>query len=399
MMDVLGHTFDEVCAALRPRPHDVKTLRSVHRALLHGHAPEEESGGRLPPGAGELRADVAPVVRVLRDPAGAGELTKFVQRLPDGLETESVLVPMQRTGGIWKTLCVSSQVGCARGCTFCETAQLGLLRNLTAAEIVGQVVAAQRVAYAGAGDAAAAPADEPDRAARAEAGHRGGRRAASPRRAVGRRGRIRNVVFMGMGEPLDNYEHVVRALQILMDPSGLSFAGERITISTVGRTAGIRRLARLGWRRLNLAVSLNAPNDEIRSQIMPVNRLEPMAQLRAALLEYPLRKCQFFMMEYVLIPGVNDARAHAYEVAEYLRPLKSMLNVIPYNPRRDSPWPAPRADAVMQFVRWVGETGQGVKLRLTKGRDHRAACGQLGNPLLARRIHHRDAESTEKTHS
>ncbi len=202
---------------------------------------------------------------------------------------------------------------------------------------------------------------------------------------VGLPGGVRNVVFMGMGEPLDNYDHVLQAIRVLMDPNGLSFATERVTISTVGRVAGIRKLAALGWRRLNLAVSLNAPNDEIRSRLMPYNRLEPMATLRAALLEYPLRKCQFFMMEYVLIPGVNDARAHAFEVAEYLRPLKCMLNVIPYNPRQDSPWPAPTEESVTQFMTWLTEAGQGCKRRITKGRDHMAACGQLGNRALARR--------------
>jgi len=147
----------------------------------------------------------------------------------------------------------------------------------------------------------------------------------------------------------------------------------------------IRKLAQLGWRRLNLAVSLNAPNDEIRSRIMPHNRREPLAELRDALLAYPLRNCQFFMMEYVLIPGVNNAREHAFEVAEYLRPLKSMLNVIPYNPRRDSPWPAPTEADVTQFLAWLKEAGQGCKRRVTKGREQMAACGQLGNRALARK--------------
>jgi 23S rRNA (adenine2503-C2)-methyltransferase len=341
-MDVLGLTFEQVTAALQPRAHDVRALRAQYRTLLHGQNGRVTRCDPLPPRLqGALTADILPVVRRLVD----GDLTKFVQRTHDGLEIESVVVPMQRTRGIWRTLCVSSQVGCARGCLFCETGQLGLLRNLTPGEIVGQVVAAQRDFDGG----------------------------------------VRNVVFMGMGEPLDNYDHVVHAIRVLMDPSGLSFAGERVTISTVGRVAGIRKLAQLGWRRLNLAVSLNAPNDEIRSRLMPYNRLEPMAALREALLEYPLRKCQFFMMEYVLIPGVNDAREHAFEVAEYLRPLKCMLNVIPYNPRHDSPWPAPTEESVVQFMAWLTEAGQGCKRRLTKGREHMAACGQLGNRALARR--------------
>jgi 23S rRNA (adenine2503-C2)-methyltransferase len=171
----------------------------------------------------------------------------------------------------------------------------------------------------------------------------------------------------------------------MTDPLGLSLGMSRITISTVGRIEGIRRLAALGWRRINLAVSLNAPNDEIRSQIMPVNRAEPMAALRRALSEYPLRSCQFIMIEYVLIPGVNDARDHARQVAAYLRGIKCCVNVIPYNPRRDSPWPAPSELAVQQFLGWLQEEKQFCKKRLTKGRDFMAACGQLGNRALSRR--------------
>jgi 23S rRNA (adenine2503-C2)-methyltransferase len=273
-----------------------------------------------------------------------GRLIKFIQRTPDGLEIESVLIPMRRAARTWTTLCVSSQIGCAMGCTFCQTAQLGLLKNLTAAEIVGQVVAA-RAAFGA---------------------------------------KIDNVVFMGMGEPFDNFDNVTQAVRVLTDPIGLSLGMSRITLSTVGRTEGIRRLAALSWRRINLAVSLNAPNDEIRSKIMPINRAEPMADLRAALLDYPLRSCQFFMIEYVLIPGVNDAPDHARQVAEFLRGIPACVNVIPYNPREDSPWPAPSEDAVQMFLSALQAHGQFSKKRITKGRDLMAACGQLGNRTLRR---------------
>lgn len=327
---MLGLTFAELVEALAARPAAWKTLRADYIRLLRGQSSQ-----------GPLRTDVLPIVRRLDE----GDLTKFVQQTADGLEFESVVVPMPHGGGLWRTLCVSSQVGCAWGCLFCETGQLGLRRNLTPGEIVGQVVAAQR-----------------------EFG-----------------GGIRNVVFMGMGEPLDNFGAVIQAVRVLTDRDGLSLARERITISTVGRTAGIRRLATLGWRRLNLAVSLNAPNDGLRSRIMPVNRLEPMAALRDALLAYPLRKCQFFMIEYVLIPGVNDAPEHAAELVEYLRPLKCVVNLIPYNPRHDSPWPAPTEESVLRFQAWVQGAGRMCKRRITKGRTQMAACGQLGNRALARR--------------
>ncbi|MBI4580607.1 MAG: 23S rRNA (adenine(2503)-C(2))-methyltransferase RlmN [Planctomycetes bacterium] len=351
-MDILGLTFRQVVEAIGPRPHQVRALRAAYRELVNGRplashdadpglqTPKTDRLEAGPTRGWPLRADILPVVRTHQD----GELTKFVQRTHDGLETESVVVPMERYGRSWKTLCVSSQVGCARGCTFCETAQLGLLRNLTPGEIDGQVTAA--------------------------------------RRAFGRD--VRNIVFMGMGEPFDNFDNVMQAIDVLTDRSGLSFSAASIAVSTVGRIQGIRRLAALGRRRLNVAVSLNAPNDEIRSRIMPISRTDPMPALRDALLDYPLRKCQFFMIEYVLIPGVNDAREHAVELAEFLRPVKCVVNVIPYNPRRDSPWPAPSEKSVVNFMTWLQDAGQMCKRRLTKGRDHMAACGQLGNRAIAR---------------
>ena len=325
-MDVVGLTFAEVRSAVGPRVHEVKRLRAAYREVL--------AGGGVTNGYG-LRAEVLPVVRTAAD----GELIKFVQRTAEGWEIESVCVPMRRYGRSWKTLCVSSQVGCGRGCAFCETGQMGLRRDLSAGEIVGQVAAA--------------------------------------RGPLGQA--IRNVVFMGMGEPLDNFENVVQAVRVLTDRSGLSMSQERVSISTAGVTEGIRRLAALGWRRINVAVSLNAPNDEIRRRIMPIARGESMAELRAALLAYPLRTCQFFMIEYVLIPGVNDAIAHAEELAEYLRPVRCVVNVIPYNPRRDSPWPAPSEESVVGFMGALKSAGVHVKRRLTKGREQMAACGQLGN--------------------
>lgn len=329
-MDILGSTFDELGGHCAPSNHQRPALRQTYARLMRGESEAE----------GELTAAIAPVVRDQRD----GELIKFIQRLPSGLETESVIIPMKGRQRTWRTLCVSSQVGCAMGCTFCETAQLGRLANLKPAVIVGQVVAARRIYQAN----------------------------------------IRNVVFMGMGEPFDNFDNVIQAVRVLTDPMGLSMGKAHVTISTVGRIEGIRKLAALGWRRINLAVSLNAPNDEIRSQIMPINRVEPMSALRDALLAYPLRSCQFFMIEYVLIPGVNDAPDHVRELVEYLRPIKCCLNVIPYNPRRDSPWQAPREEDVVRFINQIESAGQFVKRRLTKGRDFMAACGQLGNRELKR---------------
>lgn len=326
-MNLLGMTFQEAKTAMSGAGMPAHCVRESYRDLMLGSNSSHD--------------EPLPVVRHIRD----GDLVKFIQQRPDGLEIETVIIPMWRGASRWTSLCVSSQVGCAMGCTFCETAQLGLLTSLPAEQIVGQIVAARKYFEAD----------------------------------------VRNVVFMGMGEPFDNFDEVIQAIRVMCDPMGLSLGKSHITISTVGRTDGIRKLAALNWRRLNLAVSLNAPNDAIRSQIMPINRAEPMADLREALLAYPLRSCQFFMIEYVLIPGVNDAVEHARELAAYCKPLKCCVNVIPYNPRINSPWPAPSEEAIEEFLSVLQEQGQFCKRRITKGRQHMAACGQLGNRSLSPR--------------
>jgi 23S rRNA (adenine2503-C2)-methyltransferase len=341
-----------------------------------------------------LQAAVAPIVRELREESPEGEVIKFVQALggtgfqpvnqplggtglrpvngPNGgaahsqpggdgkthglearatpLEIESVLIPMVgKLGSRTYTLCVSSQVGCAMGCGFCETARMGLIRSLTPAEIVGQWFAAvHRVGI------------EP-----------------------------KNIVFMGMGEPMDNIENVLAAIAVLTDHNGAHAAMNKITISTVGRIDGLRRMAeqihKPGWHRLNLAVSINAPNDRIRSQIMPINRAMPMGPLREVLLAWPRYGSSKLCLEYVLIPGVNDAPEHARELAEYVRPLPACVNVIPYNPRRESPWPAPTEERIAAFMGWLADAGAYCKRRRTKGREMMGACGQLGNPQIRRR--------------
>jgi 23S rRNA (adenine2503-C2)-methyltransferase len=195
-----------------------------------------------------------------------------------------------------------------------------------------------------------------------------------------------------MGEPMDNLDNVLQAVRILSDQRGLNIGQSSITVSTVGHVDGIRRLAALaaqpppqGFSRLRLAVSLNAPNDAIRSRIMPVNRQWPLAELKRALLDFPLaRKGDFIFMEYVLIAGVNDTQEHALEVAEYLKGLKACVNLIPYNPRLDSPFARPDKAGTARFFHWLMEAGQYCRVRGTKGVDSMAACGQLGNRAMKR---------------
>ena len=275
-------------------------------------------------------------------------------------ETESVIIPMIGKKRVQThTLCVSSQVGCAMGCGFCQTAQMGLLRNLTAREIVMQWFVARHVLGCDT---------------------------------------IRNIVFMGMGEPMDNLDAVIEAIAVLTDHNGVGLPMSKVTISTVGRVDGIEKLARKvhdpGWHRLNLAISLNAPNDTVRETIMPINRRFAMRELRLALEAWPIYGAAKLCIEYVLIPGVNDSREHARELGDYVLgrgpyaghpKLPGLVNVIPYNPRENSPWGAPEEPSVDAFLGWVLEEGVYAKRRRTKGRDTMAACAQLGNLELRRR--------------
>jgi 23S rRNA (adenine2503-C2)-methyltransferase len=343
---------------LRPLGLTSRQFVDASRARGRGGAPRDEykalfREGRVPAGC-----DVAdyPIGATLVE----GETAKFVLRLNDpgydGLETESVLIPMPRATGTTTTLCVSSQIGCAMGCRFCETAQMGLLRNLRADQIVHQWFAATH------------------------------RVQGAPGRA---RAPVKNIVFMGMGEPTDNIDEVIQAIRVLTDHDGAKVPASNIAISTVGNPDGIDRIGALvrehGFHRLNLALSLNAPNDEIRSQIMPVNKAWPMARLKDALLGFPRFSQAAFCVEYVLIPGVNDRDEHCDEVCAFLRDVRCSLNVIPYNPRRNSPWPAPDEADVERFVARAVANGQFTKRRGTKGRNVMAACGQLGNERIRNR--------------
>jgi 23S rRNA (adenine2503-C2)-methyltransferase len=291
-------------------------------------------------------------------------VVKFCLAGADGLETESVIIPMDSyRGSQWHTLCVSSQVGCRMGCTFCETGRMGLLRNLSPSEIVMQRLAARRLMQA--------------------------RRAAADAPYRYFRDGIQNIVFMGMGEPLDNLPNVVQAIRVLTEQNGIAQPFSQITLSTVGRIDGLRELAALArreppWRNLRLAISLNAPNDELRDRLMPINKSMPLAELQRELLSYPLPRRGLFLVEYVLLRDVNDSVTHADQVAEWCRPLPCVVNLIPYNPQRDASYDAPDNDTIGVFLRRLRANGIFVKRRVTQGRKLMGACGQLGNPALGR---------------
>jgi len=272
-------------------------------------------------------------------------------------ETESVIIPMNSyRGSSWHTLCISSRVGCRMGCTFCETARMGLLRNLSAAEIVSQFLVARELMA----ERGLAPS--------------------KPYRYF--LSGIQNIVFMGMGEPLDNFEEVTQAIRVLTEPNGIAFPHAQITLSTAGRIDGLRRLAALNWPNLRLAISLNAPNDALRNQLMPLNKGMPLAELHRALMAYPLARRGLFLIEYVLIKDVNDSPEHARETAAWCRDLRCVVNLIPYNPQRDATYETPDEAVTFRFLTELRRNGIFVKRRLTHGRDLMGACGQLGNPGL-----------------
>lgn len=339
---VLGRTQAELAADRGVHP---RVVRDEYRAVMR---------------AGD-GVDLPAVTRVERDDG----VVKFCLPLAAGpgapqYETESVIIPMSNYhGDTWRTLCVSSQVGCRMGCTFCETATMGLRRNLTAAEIVRQFFVARTLID-----------DEPIEAPEQYCYYASG---------------FRNVVFMGMGEPLDNFDEVVQAIRVLTEPNGVAFPQAQITVSTVGKIDGLRKLAALGWPNLRVAISLNAPNDDLRSEIMPVNNAMPLADLKRALLEYPIAAKGLFLIEYVLLGGVNDSDAHARELAAWCRDLRCVVNLIPYNPQRDAAFEPPSEDAVIRFSKTVRAEGVFVKRRLTHGRELMGACGQLGNPAFRKR--------------
>lgn len=277
-----------------------------------------------------LELNTCPVVGEQKE----GDLTKFITKLKDNLEIESVIIPMET----YQTLCVSTQVGCRMGCRFCATGQLGFLRNLTIEEIVGQLYTAKF--FYGMD--------------------------------------IRNVVFMGMGEPFDNFDNVIQAIRVMSDPKGLNVPKSRITISTAGMVDGILKLAELNWSDLNLAVSLNAPNNRIRSAIMPINRSVPMEKLKEVLLGYPLSKSRKFFVGYILIKDLNDTHRHALDLAKFLRPLRVKLNLIPYNRCSDFLFVPPSDEHIRRFQRWLVNEKFFVRTRSIRGRNVTSACGQLG---------------------
>jgi 23S rRNA (adenine2503-C2)-methyltransferase len=265
---------------------------------------------------------------------------KWVIRMDGGSSIEMVLIPE----GSRKTLCVSSQVGCALDCSFCSTGKQGFNRNLSAAEIIGQL----RVAIRSFG-----PFDPKDER------------------------RVTNVVFMGMGEPLLNFDNVVAATELMMDDNAYGLSKRRVTISTAGVVPAIDKLA--GLSDVSLAVSIHAPNDALRDQLVPVNRRYPLKELIASCNNYlkHLNDKRVITVEYTLMDGINDQPEHATQLLKVLRKMPSKLNLIPFNPFPNSGYKKPSAEAIARFKQIIVNGGIITTVRKTRGDDVDAACGQL----------------------
>ncbi|MCP5161730.1 MAG: 23S rRNA (adenine(2503)-C(2))-methyltransferase RlmN [Hahellaceae bacterium] len=265
---------------------------------------------------------------------------KWVMKMPGGSSIETVLIPEGNRG----TLCVSSQIGCALDCSFCSTGKQGFNRNLTTAEIVGQIWVAVK------------SFEQID-----------------PQKERP----VTNVVMMGMGEPLLNFDNVVDAMNIMMDDFAYSISKRRLTLSTAGVVPALRKLGEL--TDVSIAISLHAPNDELRSQLVPVNQRYPIAELMDATREYLSRlpDKRKATIEYTLIAGVNDRIEHAQQLIKLLHNVPCKINLIPFNPFPGSDYKKPRSAEVQKFQSLLSNAGYVTTVRSTRGDDIDAACGQL----------------------
>ena len=279
---------------------------------------------------------------------------KWLLRLADGQEVETVYIPEDDRG----TLCVSAQVGCTLTCRFCHTGTQALVRNLSAAEIVGQIM----TALDDIGD--------------------------WPRTREGRR--VTNLVMMGMGEPLYNYDNVAAAIRTVLDDEGLAISKRKITLSTAGVVPLIERCGEeLG---VGLAVSLHAVRDDLRDELVPLNRKYPIAELLAACRAYPgAHNARRITFEYVMLKGVNDSQADAVELARLLKDLPAKVNLIPFNPWPGAAFECSSRGAIMRFAKILNDAGLSAPVRVSRGQDIMAACGQLKSASQRLRKSARDA--------
>ncbi|MGB8840790.1 MAG: 23S rRNA (adenine(2503)-C(2))-methyltransferase RlmN [Aliidongia sp.] len=361
-INLVGLTRTELAEELASIGAETFRARQLWQWIYNRGATEFEAMTSL---SKKFRADLAEryiVARpeVTRDLASTDGTRKWLLKFPDGQEVESVHIPEDDRG----TLCVSSQVGCTLTCKFCHTGTQKLVRNLTSAEIVGQVMNARD-------KLGEWPSPAEDR-------------------------QLTNIVMMGMGEPLYNYENVAKALKIVMDNEGLALSKRKITLSTAGVVPMIEKCgAELG---VNLAVSLHAVTDELRDVIVPINKKYPIKELLDACRTYPgSSNARRITFEYVMLRDINDSAAEARELVRLLAGLPAKVNLIPFNPWPGAPYECSTGPAIKAFAEIVNDAGYSSPVRVPRGRDILAACGQLKSDSIKLRkseLLKREAEAT-----
>lgn len=338
--ELLGLTLDEVTnfmVSLSEKPY---RARQLYDAMARRRITSFDSMTELPKTLRRILEEYSIVSRTqIQNVFLSSDGTRrFLMTLNDGSEVESVFMPEERRD----TICISSQVGCPLACTFCMTGVLGLKRNLNACEIVSQVILVLNQVY---GEGVEVP-------------HR------------------TNIVMMGMGEPLLNYDQVMKAVRFLLDPKGMAIVSRGLTLSTAGIVPRIYDLAREEIRP-RLAISLTATNDELRNQLFPINRKYPLAELMKACRSYPLGERERLTFEYVMLDGINDSDANARELVRLLSGIRAKVNLIPHNPAPELPYASSPMDRIRGFQRILTERGLPSFIRRPRGQDISAACGQL----------------------
>jgi 23S rRNA (adenine2503-C2)-methyltransferase len=345
-----------------------QVLRWIHRF-------GETDFGNMTDVAKSLRATLAEKACVVppvpvRDNVSTDGTRKWLLDVGNANAVETVFIPETSRG----TLCVSSQAGCALDCAFCSTGKQGFNRNLSAAEIIGQLWLANKLL------GAVEPAAEPPQGGRSPLGGQRSGEAASVGARDGER-IISNVVMMGMGEPLANFDNVVAALNLMLDDNAYGLSRRRVTVSTSGIVPAMDRLREVC--PVALAVSLHAPNDALRDVLVPINKKYPLAELMAACRRYLERAPRdFITFEYVMLDGVNDHDAHAKELIALTRDVPCKFNLIPFNPFPNSGFNRSKPERIRRFGKILIDAGIVTTIRKTRGDDVDAACGQLAGQVV-----------------
>ncbi len=339
-IELLGLSADEMCVFLRTFDEKPYRARQLYDAVYRRRLTAFDQMTDLPKTLRRLLEERAVVTRTRIENVfvSSDGTRRFLLRLGDDREVESVFMPEDRRD----TICISSQVGCPLACDFCMTGVIGLKRNMMAGEIISQVVIVLNEVYG--------PGVETPHGT--------------------------NIVMMGMGEPLLNYESVIGSIRLFADSGGLAIAPRRVTLSTAGIVPAIYRLAKEDVRP-RLAISLTAPNDEIRNQLFPINRKYPLAELMEACRRYPLGERERLTFEYVMLRGINDSDPSARELVQLLASVRAKVNLIPHNPAPELPYQSSSMERILAFQKILTASGLPAFIRRPRGQDISAACGQL----------------------